>query len=215
MGRMENPQILIEDYCTRHSDTEPLLLQALARETRLKATNPRMISGAYQGRFLALLSKLLQPKRILEIGTFTGYSALCLAEGLASAGHLTTLEVNPELSALAKKYWAEAGLTDHITQHIGDAKALVPGLQQTWDLVFIDAKKEEYLNYYELVLPQLRPGGVILTDNVLWDGKVVDKSMTDIATLALRRFNTFVAEDERVERVLLPIRDGLTIIRKK
>ncbi|MDX2063433.1 MAG: O-methyltransferase [Bacteroidia bacterium] len=209
------PETRIEAYAAAHSDPEPPLLAALARETRLKTLYPQMLSGAHQGRLLALLSRLVQPRFVLEVGTFTGYSALCLAEGLAPGGTLVTLEANPEFSALARRYWDASPYGHAIHQVVGDALKTLPSLPHVWDLVFIDARKESYLDYYQAILPQVRPGGLVLTDNVLWSGKVVDKSPTDPAARALHAFNTFVSTDPRVDTVVLPLRDGLTLLRKR
>lgn len=210
-----NPQL--EDYLSAHHSQEPELLARLNRETHLKVLQPRMLSGALQGRYLAMISKLAQPRYILEIGTYTGYSALCLAEGLnKEEGELHTLEINDELQAMAESYFAEAGFVEQITMHIGDAMETLTDLDRPWDLVFIDADKPRYLDYYKKLLPSLPSGALILADNVLWSGKVVQEpDADDESTLALIEFNAFVQEDDRVENLLLPLRDGLMCIRKK
>jgi caffeoyl-CoA O-methyltransferase len=201
-------------YCEGHSSPPSPLLRELERETHLKTLAPQMISGPLQGQFLRFLSLLMQPKRILEIGTFTGYAALCLAEGLPEDGKLFTVEGNKEIAYLTRKYIRKAGLEEKVILHIGDAKSWIPGLEETFDLVFIDAGKNDYALYYDLVIPRLRPGGIILADNVLWSGKVVDKA-EDPDTLAIQAFNDKVLNDPAVENLILPLRDGLMMIRKK
>jgi len=205
----------VEAYTEAHAPAEPELLQRLNRETHLKVLYPRMLSGHYSGRFLAMMSTLLRPKTILEVGTYTGYSALCLAEGLAPNGKLHSIDLNPETMALAQRYIDEAGYTDRVELHEANAVELLQQRDFAPDLVFLDADKENYLTYYQAVLPTMPTGGVILTDNVLWSGKVVDKSYGDGATAALRAYNSFVHSDERVESIILPVRDGITLIRKK
>lgn len=203
----------LEEYVQDHSEQEPELLQQLARETHLKVLQPRMLSGAYQGRLLALLSKLVSPKHILEIGTYTGYSALCLAEGLHPQGHIDTIDVNEELTDLQRKYFNRSGFGSQIFQHLGNAADIVPTLSGIFDLVFMDADKEQYPLYFDLIVDRVRSGGLIIADNVLWSGKVVEKS-NDEATEALQIFNKKVVEDTRVEALVLPVRDGLTLLRK-
>lgn len=212
---MEFLPLAIQSYAEAHTEPEPPLLQALARETWVQNLYPRMLSGHLQGRLLAAFSRMLRPRRVLEVGTFTGYSALCLAEGLAPDGHVLTLEADPENAAVARRWFAQAGLQDRITCLAVDACTHLPTLTDTYDLVFIDAKKEEYQAYYDAILPRVRPGGVILTDNVLWSGQVVEKSSTDPAARSLKAFNIFVQEDPRVFNVLLPIRDGILFILKR
>ncbi|TYZ06785.1 O-methyltransferase [Hymenobacter lutimineralis] len=205
-------------YADRHTSPESPLLARLNRETHVQLLHARMLSGHAQGRLLSMLSHMVRPRRVLELGTFTGYSALCLAEGLAEAGELHTIEQNPELESRIRRYVAEAGLTGNIHIHIGDARRIVPELAETWDLVFIDADKINNDTYYELVLPQVRPGGFLLIDNVLWGGKVLDGypvKPSDKDTQAVRAFNAKVQADERVENVLLPLRDGLLLVRKR
>ena len=204
----------LEDYLSAHHNSEPSLLAELNRETHLKVLQPRMLSGPLQGRYLAMLAKMLAPQYILEIGTYTGYSALCLAEGLAPHGELHTLEVNDELETFSRSYFNRSEYRDQIYLHIGDALETLPLLKKDWDLVFIDADKPRYLDYYKMLLPSLKPGALILADNVLWSGKVLEApNPQDESTLALLEFNTFVQEDDRVENLLLPLRDGLMCIR--
>jgi predicted O-methyltransferase YrrM len=205
---------LIESYIVNHSQEEPQLLQELSRETHLKVIQPRMITGHFQGRVLSMLSKIINPKNILEIGTYTGYSALCLAEGLQKDGELHTIDVNPELESIQNKYFDKSPYRNQIHQHIGDAVNLIPGFNMEFDLVFIDAEKKQYDAYFEAVLKKSKTGTVILSDNVLWTGKVVEAlSPKDKTTKALLEFNKKLASDTRVETVLLPIRDGLTMSR--
>ncbi|WP_010519206.1 O-methyltransferase [Croceivirga radicis] len=207
---------LLENYIAANSAPEPEVLQELRRETHLKVIQPRMLTGHYQGRVLSLLSKLIAPKNILEIGTYTGYSAICLAEGLQANGHLHTIDINEELNEIQHKYYTKSGNASKITQHIGDALDIIPHLDGPFDLVFIDAEKKQYDNYFEAVLKKCRPGSVILSDNVLWSGKVVEPlQKSDKATTALLAYNKKLATDKRVETVLLSIRDGLTLSRVK
>lgn len=204
-------------YADRHTTPESPLLARLNRETHVQVLHARMVSGHAQGRLLSMLSHMVRPRRVLELGTFTGYSALCLAEGLASDGELHTVEQNPELEDRIRRYVREAGLDKRIHLHLGDARCIIPTLAETWDLVFIDADKINNDTYYELVLPQVRPGGFLLVDNVLWGGKVLDGyavKPSDKDTLAVRAFNAKVQADARVENVLLPLRDGLFLVRK-
>ena len=205
----------LQAYLESHSGEEPDYLAKLNRETHLKAMYPRMLSGHFQGRMLSMISKLVQPKAVLDIGTYTGYSALCLAEGLAEGGMVYTVDRNPETLKMAKAHVDETPLADTIHFHQGEALPYISGSDKRFDLVFIDAKKEEYLEYYTTVFDKLNPGGVILTDNVLWSGMVVDPSFTGKSTEALREFNDFVQADERVDKVMLPLRDGLYLIRKR
>ena len=203
----------LETYVQQHSEQEPDLLQELARETHLKVLQPRMLSGAYQGRLLSLISKLITPKHILEIGTFTGYSALCMAEGLHENGRIDTIDVDEELTDLQRRYFDASSYGKQIFQHLGNAAEIIPALNGNFDLVFIDADKEQYPRYFDLIIDRIQTGGLIIADNVLWSGKVVTNA-TDEATKALQEFNKKVVEDTRVETVLLPVRDGLTLIRK-
>jgi len=203
----------LEAYVAKHSEQEPELLQKLARETHLKVLQPRMLSGAYQGRLLALLSKLIAPKHILEIGTYTGYSALCLAEGLQADGQIDTIDINEELTDMQRKYFDVSGYGKHIVQHLGNAAEIIPAIEGTFDFVFIDADKEQYPLYFDLIVDRVRSGGLIIADNVLWSGKVLEPA-TDEATESLQSFNKKVAKDSRVETVILAVRDGLTLLRK-
>lgn len=203
----------LEAYVAKHSEQEPDLLQKLARETNLKVLQPRMLSGAYQGRLLALLSKLTSPKRILEIGTYTGYSALCLAEGLQTNGQIDTIDKDEELTDMQRRYFDASGFGKNIIQHLGNAAEIIPTLKGTFDFVFIDADKEQYPLYFDLIVDRVRSGGLIIADNVLWSGKVMERAV-DEATKSLQVFNKKVAKDSRVETVILPVRDGLTLLRK-
>ncbi|MCG2418165.1 O-methyltransferase [Aequorivita sp. F47161] len=204
----------INDYVEKHSQPEPELLQKLNRETWQKVLVPRMLSGHLQGRVLSMLSKLIQPKNILEIGTYTGYSALCLAEGMREAGELHTIDINEELFDFQRKYFDESPFGKQIIQHLGNALEIISQLDKTFDLVFIDADKNNYPNYFELILPKLKKGSVILSDNVLWSGKVVEDLKEDDAdTKALLYYNKLLNEHPKLETVILPIRDGLTISR--
>ncbi|CAG0966830.1 MAG: O-methyltransferase [Bacteroidetes bacterium] len=209
-----DPQL--EEYVERHTSEENEVLKKLNRETWAKMLMPRMLSGHIQGRVLSMFSHMIKPKHILEIGTFTGYSAICMAEGLADKGILHTIELNDELEEFIKKYFQEAGMEEKIVLHIGNALEIIPALPITFDLVFIDADKENYSAYYDLVFDKLSVGGFIIADNVLWSGKVLlDYEKLDTETNALVDFNMKIQNDNRVENVLLPIRDGLMIVRKK
>ena len=208
----------ISEYIEQHSSPESKVLQQITRSTHLEVINPRMLSGHVQGRVLSLLSQMIQPKNILELGTFTGYSALCLAEGLAEGGRLITIEHNDEMEDSIRRNLALSPLGDKIELVIGDAKEWLAQQEKGagFDLVFIDADKKEYSDYLDLVLPLMRDGGWILADNTLWDGHIVEEAYDkDRQTVALRVFNDKVANDERLEKVILPLRDGLTIIRVK
>ncbi|HET8855775.1 MAG TPA: O-methyltransferase, partial [Salinimicrobium sp.] len=192
------------------------LLQELNRETNEKVLQPRMLSGHYQGRILSMFSKLVKPAAVLEIGTYTGYSALCLAEGLAAGGKIHTIDVNEELADLQKRYFERSSYKDHIIQYLGNAAEIIPQLDLEFDLVFIDADKENYPLYFNLIIDKLKPGGLLISDNVLWSGKVTETlKKDDEATKALLEYNKILAEDDRLETVMLPVRDGLTISRKK
>ncbi|OCK43800.1 methyltransferase [Tenacibaculum soleae] len=204
----------IDDYAVNHSQQEPKILQELTKETWQKVLNPRMLSGAFQGRVLSMISKLVQPKSILEIGTYTGYSALCLAEGLSEDGKLYTIDKNEELEELQATYFQKSAYKNQIKQYIGNAIDIIPTIDTKFDLVFIDADKSNYLNYFDLIIEKMNTGGVILSDNVLWSGKVVEElNPKDIDTKILLEYNQKLNEDNRLETVLLPIRDGLTISR--
>ena len=204
----------IQTYADQHTEPESDLLKKINRETNMHVLHPRMLSGNLQGRTLAMISHMIQPKRILEIGTYTGYSALCLAEGLQTGGKILTLDKNQELESRVKGYFNESQFGGQIDLYIGNALDLIPTFDEIWDLVFIDADKENYLNYFNLVVENVRPGGFIVADNVLWSGKVIDQNQKDIDTQAIRTFNEEVHNDTRVANVLLPIRDGLMILRK-
>jgi len=203
----------LEDYVQQHSEQEPELLQQLARETHLKVLQPRMLSGAYQGRLLALLSKLIAPKHILEIGTYTGYSALSLAEGLNPNGRIDTIDINEELQEMQRRYFDASSFGKQIFQHVGNASDIIPTLSGMFDMVFIDADKEQYPLYFDLIIDRVPSGGMIIADNVLWSGKVMNKA-DDEATQALQVFNKKMVDDTRVETLILPVRDGITLLRK-
>ncbi|MAJ50958.1 MAG: methyltransferase [Flammeovirgaceae bacterium] len=205
----------IKQYVETNSSKENSLLKEIARDTYLHVLNPRMLSGHYQGRILSFLSHMLQPRQILEIGTFTGYGTLCLAEGLASNGIITTIDNNEEIAERTRAHFSKSPFKHQIISKTGDALKIIPKLKAYWDLVFIDADKENYLNYYEMVLPKLNPRSFIIVDNVLWDGKVTDENKTDKKTKSMKLFNNFVHRDARVDNLLLPIRDGIMILRKK
>lgn len=204
----------IESYAQEHSSSETSLLSELNRDTWAAVLQPRMLSGHLQGRFLSLISKLQQPKNILEIGTYTGYSALCLAEGLAKNGELHTIDINEELEDRILNYFDKSEFKNQLHLHIGNALEIIPSLKKDFDLVFIDADKENYIKYYQLLISQLKKGALIIADNVLWSGKVLEKSTdNDIDTNTLKAFNKMVQEDPRVENILLPLRDGLMLAR--
>lgn len=206
----------LSDYCENNSSPESEVLAQLNRETHLKVVSPRMLSGHLQGRFLSFISKLQQPKLIVEIGTYTGYSALCLAEGLHQEGKLISIDVNEETSSFAKSFIAKTEYANHIELVLADAKEYVATIKEPVDLVFIDADKKNYLTYYHLMIDKINSGGLIIADNVLWSGKItMPEEEMDRETLALHQFNQFVQQDNRVENILLPIRDGLMVLRKK
>ena len=209
-------KMTLDEYISAHSSAEPEYLQAITRSTYIHVLNPHMLSGHVQGRVLSMISHMIQPHRILELGTFTGYSALCLAEGLAEGGRLTTIEHNDELEEMIRRNLALSPLGEKIELRIGDCKQVIRDLKdEVYDLVFIDADKREYCAYLDLVYPLVRKGGFILSDNTLWDGHVVDPAYDkEKQTLGLRAFNDRLKEDDRFEQVILPLRDGLTIIRK-
>ena len=206
----------LENYAAQHTEDEPLLLQELNKRTHLNVLQPRMISGHFQGRFLSLLSKLVQPRTILEIGTYTGYATLCLAEGLHPEGVLHTIDIKEELTDLQREFFDRSGYGNQIVQHLGKAADIIPSLNTTFDLVFIDADKQNYAHYFDLVIEKMNRGGIILSDNVLWSGKVVEEvKHNDKHTQALMAYNQKIKDDPRVETVLLPIRDGITLSRVK
>ena len=205
----------ILNYSISKSEKESKLLNDLYRETYLKVLNPRMISGHYQGRILSLISKIISPKKILEIGTYTGYSAICLCEGMDKGGVLHTIDNNKELVEIQNKYFKKANLKDKIVQHSGDAKNIIPSIDEEFDIVFIDADKESYPEYYDLIINKVRTGGIIIADNILWSGKILEKvEKDDQATKSIIEFNNKIIEDDRVKNIILPIRDGLNIVRK-
>ena len=206
----------LQAYLDNHCDPEPEALQKINRDTYLKVLKPHMLSGHYQGRVLSMLSKMIQPKFILEIGTFTGYSAICLAEGLAEDGVLHTIEVNGEFEEMLNSHFASTNVDKKIKLHIGPAEAIIADFEDTiLDLVFIDADKRNNFKYFELIIDKVRPGGLIIIDNVLWKGKVYDASQKDADTDNIRKLNEQIAVNTQVEKFILPVRDGLLIIRKK
>lgn len=206
----------IDKYILDHIDPEDEILQQLDRETHLKVIGARMISGHLQGQVLSLLSKMIQPENILEIGTFTGYSAICLAKGIRPNGKIITIEIDDELETLAQKYFVKSGIQNNVLQLTGPALEIIPTLNVNFDLVFIDADKREYLAYYNSIFEKVKKGGFIIADNTLWNGKVLEKpSPDDGQTNGIVEFNNFVKKDNRVEKIILPLRDGMTIIRKK
>ena len=205
----------IEDYIRKNSSKEPEILKDLNKETHLKVLNPRMLSGHIQGRFLSIITKLIKPKKILEIGTYTGYSAICMAEGLIEKGIIHTIDINEELVSIQNKYFAKSKCNNSIIQHVGDARNIIKSINEKFDLVFLDADKENYIEYYELVIEKVKKGGLIIADNVLWTGKVVEPEKDDDQlTQYLIDFNKMINEDDRVENIILPLRDGLNVILK-
>ena len=204
----------IDEYVVNNSQIEPQILQELTKETWQRVLNPRMLSGAFQGRILSMISKIINPKDILEIGTYTGYSAICIAEGISNEATIETIDKNEELEDIQNRYFKKSGFRDQIKQHVGNALEIIPTLDKKFDLVFIDADKSNYCNYFNLVIGKMKKGGIILSDNVLWSGKVVEKlDKKDIDTKSLLEYNRLLNSDPRVETVLLPIRDGLSISR--
>ena len=205
----------IEAYSVAHTEDESALLKSLNRETHAHVLNPRMLSGHLQGRFLSMISRMIRPNRILEIGTYTGYSALCLCEGLNAGGKLITIDINEELETFTRRFFESSPFSDHIDYQIGKATEVIPTLNETFDLVFIDADKINYQKYFDLCIEKVRTGGFLIADNVLWSGKVIqDDIKIDKDTQALLDFNKMVHEDDRVSNILLPIRDGLMILQK-
>ena len=206
----------LNEYLINHSEKEPELLSNLNRETNLKVLQPRMISGTYQGRLLSVISKIINPKKILEIGTFTGYSTLCLAEGLDENGEIHTVDINEELFDLQRKYFKKSSFNNNITQHLGNALDIIPKLDRDFDLIFLDADKINYPKYLDILIVRLKKGGVLLSDNVLWDGKVLNEiSQKDKSTKAIVKYNELLNNRSDMDSVILPIRDGITISRKK
>ncbi|MES2559189.1 MAG: class I SAM-dependent methyltransferase [Bacteroidota bacterium] len=207
----------IQQYCDTHTSEESDVLKQLNRDTHANVLQPRMLSGHFQGRLLSMISKMIQPRVVLEIGTYTGYSAICMAEGLAEGGKLITIDVNAEREEMVNAYIAQAGMEGRIQHIIGDALNIVKTLPYTYDLIFIDADKPNYMRYYEMAMEKLNPGGYMLLDNILWSGKVIDENelAKDKDTQLLHSVNERVQEDERVENILLPVRDGLMLLRRK
>jgi predicted O-methyltransferase YrrM len=206
----------LNNYCKQFSEKEDDLLTQLTRETHLKVLSPRMLSGHLQGQLLTLFSKLKQPKYILEIGTYTGYSAICLAKGLQSDGVLTTIDANEEIKSIAQKYFERSKNASQINFVVGDAKEIIPTLNQKFDIVFIDADKRNYSNYFDLIIDKVNSGGLIIADNVLWSGKIIEnEGKMDVDTKALHAFNAKISSDSRIEKMILPFRDGLTLMLKK
>lgn len=206
---------LLDQYILNHISPEDDFLRELDRETHLKVLRSRMLSGHLQGQILSMISCMIKPKHILEIGTFTGYSALCLAKGLAEGGKLHTIEIDDELELIAQKYFEKSGMADRIVQHIGDAREIIPSINQLFDLVFIDADKREYVEYYKLVFNHIPVGGFLLADNILWNGKVTDPDAAgEEQTRGILDFNDLVHNDHRVKNVILPVRDGIMLIQK-
>ena len=206
----------LDTYVTNHSENEPELLAQLNKETHQKILQPRMLSGHFQGRVLSMLSKIIHPTTILEVGTYTGYATLCLAEGLAENGTIDTIDIEEELVDFQRNYFNKSPWANQISQHLGDALDIIPTLNKKYDLVFIDADKENYINYFNLIVPMMNKGGIILSDNVLWSGKVLEEVKPgDITTQILLEYNQILKNDTRVVTVLLPIRDGLTVSRVK
>ena len=203
----------IQEYIELFSTPQPELLNQLEKETYQKTVLPQMISGAYQGRLLSFISKLINPESILEVGTFTGFATLCLAEGLKKNGKIHTIDKNDEFLQIQNKYFELSGYRDNIKQYLGNARDIIPELNETFDLVFLDADKRYYPDYYNLILPKIKTGGLLLADNVLWYGKVTDPEITDAETLALKKYNELLLNDPRVEVIILPVRDGISIAR--
>ncbi len=205
----------LEQYIREHSTPEDPVLEDLYRQTHIRFVNPNMVSGHEQGKFLEFISRMISPENILEIGTFTGYSAICLSKGLRENGKLITIEINDELSSFAAEYFEKTGTEDKIVAMTGNALEIIPSLDLKFDLVFIDGDKREYIEYYKLIIGKVNPGAYILADNVLWGGKVIEKETRDPQTLGIIAFNEMIAGDTGIEKILLPLRDGLMLIRKK
>ena len=207
--------VLLDQYILDHTSPEEDYLNELDRETHQKVLHPRMLSGHLQGQILSMISSMIRPKNILEIGTFTGYSALCLAKGLTEGGKLHTIEIDDELELISQKYFLKSGMADRIIQHIGDARQIIPTINQSFDLVFIDADKRDYCGYYHLIFDHIPVGGFLLADNVLWDGKVVDpEASNEEQTRGILAFNDLIQADPRVRNVILPVRDGIMVVQK-
>jgi len=212
MNEFINKDIL--NYVELNSQQEPTLLKELNKETNLKILNPRMLCSSYQGRVLSIISKIIKPKNVLEIGTYTGYSALCIAEGLDKDGIINTIEINEELKEIQNKYFKKSGFRNQIHQHIGNAIEIIPKINEYFDFVYLDADKENYNEYFDLIIDKILPGGVLISDNVLWSGKVLKLKNQDLITEKLIEFNQLVKKDKRLDTIILPIRDGLSICRK-
>jgi predicted O-methyltransferase YrrM len=204
----------LETYLLSHTSPEDPVLEDLYRQTHIRFVNPNMTSGHLQGKFLEMISKMIKPENILEIGTFTGYSAICLAKGLKPGGKLITIEINDELTSFANSYFVKAGQDSKIIQLTGNALHLIPELRETFELVFIDGDKREYSDYYKLIIEKVKPGGYIIADNVLWGGKVFENDTNDPQTQGVIEFNNMIIKQKNIENVMLPVRDGLTLIRK-
>lgn len=205
----------LDRYIEEHTEAEPEVLRELSRATHLEVLRPRMLSGNVQGQFLKMVCRIVNAKRVLEIGTYTGYAAISMAMGLGEDGFLHTIDINDEIEDFTREYISRSGLENRIRFHVGDACDIIPGLEETFDVVFIDADKREYLDYYKLVFDKVRPGGIILADDVLWDGKVLEVNPNDAQTKGIIAFNDYVQADRRVEKVMLPLRHGLFMVRKK
>jgi caffeoyl-CoA O-methyltransferase len=205
----------LEQYITEHSTPEDQILEDLYRQTHIRFVNPNMVSGHLQGKFLEMISKMISPENILEIGTYTGYSAICLSKGLKPGGTLITIELNDELTDFSRSYFAEAGVSSSITQLTGNALELIPAIEIMFDLVYIDGDKREYIDYYKVVIDKVKPGGFIIADNVLWGGKVLEKETTDQQARGVIDFNEMIRNEKNIEEVIIPLRDGLMLIRKK
>ncbi len=212
MNEFINKEIL--NYVELNSQQEPTLLKELNKETNLKILNPRMLCSSYQGRVLSIISKIIKPKNVLEIGTYTGYSALCIAEGLDKDGIINTIDINEELKEIQNKYFKKSGFRNQIHQHIGNAIEIIPKINEYFDFVYLDADKENYNEYFDLIIDKILPGGVLISDNVLWNGKVLKLKNQDLITEKLIEFNQLVKKDKRLDTIILPIRDGLSICRK-
>ena len=212
MNEFINKDIL--DYVELNSQQEPTLLKELNKETNLKILNPRMLCSSYQGRVLSIISKIIKPKNVLEIGTYTGYSALCIAEGLDKNGIIHTIDINEELKEIQNKYFKKSGFENQIHQHIGNAIEIIPKINECFDFVYLDADKENYDKYFDLVIDKIVSGGVLISDNVLWSGKVLNNKNKDLITQKLIEFNQLVKKDKRLDTIILPIRDGISICRK-
>ena len=213
--KRETMNIKLEQYIELHSTPEDPVLDDLYRQTHIRFVNPNMVSGHLQGKFLEFISMMIRPENILEIGTFTGYSAICLSKGLRPDGKLITIEINDELSAFTHFYFRQAGADEKITQLTGRAQDIIPTLDVMFDLIFIDGDKREYVEYYKLIIDKVKPGGFILADNVLWGGKVIENESNDQQTSGIINFNSMIRHETIIENVILPLRDGLMLIRKK